>query len=296
MQDVRRFMNYHWKRASDQWLRLRKKAYQYYKIRHYPERKSILFIFGCQRSGTTLLAEIFERDFDNTVVYHEFSVLSSLDKQYKIRLNPPHVVKKEVDGIRASIVVLKPLVESQNALRLLNYFENSKAVWVYRHYRDVALSNLTQWGIKNGINNLRPIVEGQAQNWRSENVSEDTKRIVLKYFSEDMNPYDAAALFWLVRNNLFFELNLDKHPAVMMCQYDALVADPVNTMAAIYDFVGHVYPSEKIPLEIYTTSKGKGGEIKLSKEIEVLCDQMLERLDRTCDLKRHRNTRKNKSA
>jgi sulfotransferase family protein len=296
MQDVRKVMNYHWKRASDRWLRLRKKVYQFYKVRRSPALKSVLFIFGCQRSGTTLLAEIFERDFDQTRVYHEFSSLSSSDRIYKIRINPPHIVKKEIDKNRASLVVLKPLVESQNAVRLLNYFENSKALWVYRHYKDVALSNLTHWGIKNGINNLRPIVEGQLQNWRSENVSEETKHIVLKYFSENMNPYDAAALFWLVRNRLFFELNLDKHPAVMMCKYDALIDDPVDTMTAIYKFVGYVYPSHKIPLKIYATSKGKGGDIKLSKDIEVLCDEMLERLNRSYDLKQEHNTRKNKIA
>lgn len=285
MHGTRKFMNDQLKRVSDRWLRLRKNVYQYYKIRHIPEKKTVLFILGCQRSGTTLLAEIFERDFYNTKVYHEFSPLSSLDKMYKIRLNPLHFVKQEIDQNRASLVILKPLVESQNALTLLNYFENSKALWTYRNYRDVVSSNLTHWGVKNGINNLRPIVEDQPQNWRSENISEESRAIVLSHFSEGMNPYDAAALFWLIRNRFFFELGLYQNQYVAMCKYEELIQDPLRTMRRIYEFAGHAYPSHEIPLRIYTTSKGKGEDIKLSREVERLCDEMSDRLDHAHALK-----------
>ncbi len=294
MHGTRKFMNDQLKRVSDRWLRLRKNVYQYYKIRHIPEKKTVLFILGCQRSGTTLLAEIFERDFYNTKVYHEFSPLSSLDRMYKIRLNPLHIVKQEIDQNRASLVIVKPLVESQNALILLNYFENSKALWTYRNYRDVVSSNLTHWGVKNGINNLRPIVEDQPQNWRSENISEESREIVLSHFSEDMNPYDAAALFWLVRNRLFFELNLDKNHRVKLCKYELLIQDPIGTISQIYEFVGQVYPSYRMPLKVYKTSTGKGKDIKLSRQIELLCDEMLDRLNHAHALKQQHNTCKNK--
>jgi sulfotransferase family protein len=290
MQAWQQFMDRHWKNLSSRSLRLTKTIYQFAKIRQASKHKTILFIFGCQRSGTTLLTEIFERDFDNTKVYGEFSPVSAADKTRHIRLNPLHLVKARIDNDRPSLIILKPLVESQNAVKLLNYFDNSKALWVYRHYRDVVLSHLQHWNTKNGINNLRPIVRGQRQNWRAENISAYTERIVQEHFSEDMNPYDAGALFWFVRNRLFFEMNLTDNPNVMTCKYDNLIDDPMRTIDNIYKFVGYRYPSDKLPLHIYADSKGRGKNLKLSRDIEILCNDMLNQLDVAHDLKQHSST------
>lgn len=290
MQNLQKFISRNWKNLSDRSLKIKKNIYQLIKIRKISNPKTILFIFGCQRSGTTLLTEIFERDFDNTKVYGEFSRLSSRDKISHIRLNPLHLVKTKIDNDRPSLIILKPLVESQNALKLLDYFNNSKALWVYRNYRDVALSHLELWGVKNGINNLRPIIKGQSQNWRSENVSESTKQIVRKHFSEDMNPYDAAALSWFVRNTLFFEMNLDRNYNIMTCKYNDLIDNPLQTMSNIYEFVGYVYPSNTIPMNIYSDSKGRGENIKLSQDIEILCNDLLHKLDVAHELKKQHST------
>lgn len=290
MQRLQKFMSQKWKTLSDRSQRITKNTYQLVKIRKISTQKTILFIFGCQRSGTTLLTEIFERDFENTKVYGEFSPLSSNDKKHHIRLNPLNLLRTQIESSRPSLVVLKPLVESQHALKLIDCFNNSRALWVYRPYRDVALSNLQRWGLKNGINDLRPIVEGQSQNWRSENVSEYTKKIVRKHFSEDMNPYDAAALFWFVRNRLFFEMNLDKNYNVMTCKYDDLIDYPLKTISNIYKFVGYIYPADKIPVNIYSDSKGRGEKIKLSRAIEILCNDLLNKLDLAHELTQHHST------
>jgi hypothetical protein len=221
---------------------------------------------------------IFERDL-HTKIYDEFSRLSSEDSRHKIRLNPLPLVRKEIDKNRVSFVILKPLVETQNALALLNYFHGSKVLWMYRNYRDVAASNLSHFGMKNGLNNLRAIFTNAPQNWRSEHVSDYTKEIVLKYFSEDMNPYDAAALFWFARNRLFFELDLDKNPQVMMCRYEDLVTDPMHITKNIYDFMGYAYSPSKIPSDVHANSIGNGKGIALSPDIDLLCHRLLNKLD-----------------
>jgi hypothetical protein len=145
--EFKKFIRRNWKTLSDRSLKVTKSIYQLIEIRKTGNRKTILFIFGCQRSGTTLLTEIFERDFDNTKVYGEFSHLSSHDKKHHIRLNPLHLVKAQIDNSRPSLVILKPIVESQNALKLLDYFQNSKVLWVYRHYKGVSLSHIEKWGV-----------------------------------------------------------------------------------------------------------------------------------------------------
>lgn len=264
-------------RIDDNVLRAKKKIHRLFNPEISNQKSSVLFIIGCQRSGTTLMAKIFERDF-RTNVYGEFSKMSALDTETKIRLNPLPWVKAQLERDKVPLIVLKPLVETQNALKLLEYFDDSKALWMYRDYRDVASSNLAHFGVKNGINNLRAIVQNAPQNWRSEKVSADTRAIVLKFFSEEMNSHDAAALFWLARNRLFFEQALDRHPRVTMCKYEDLLAKPEQIMRGIYRFAGTVYPSDEILVDVRADS-GKGKNIKLSPAVDLLCKEMLEKLD-----------------
>jgi hypothetical protein len=239
--------------------------------------KKILFIIGCQRSGTTLMTKIFERDI-NAKVYGEFSELSSNDRD-KIRLNPLDSVKNKIDKNKLPLIILKPLVETQNSRKLLNYFYNSKALWLFRHYKDVAFSNINIFGIKNGISNLRPIVNREIDNWRSEYVSKPTRATVLKYFSEDMNPYDAACLFWYARNKLLFELGLDTNSDVMLCKYEELVVNPFATMQRVYKFLNHMFPGKKIVIDVHTKSVSKGKNIEISPEVEKVCEEMLQKLN-----------------
>ena len=236
--------------------------------------KQILFVLGCQRSGTSLMYWIFERDL-NTVIYRESSRLSSNDAPKKLRLNPLPQVRAEINRHKAPLVVLKPLVESQHARVLLEQIPGSKALWMYRHYRDVAASNLKAFGRSNGIKDLRPIVENQHRNWRSENVSDHTRAIIRRYFAEEVEPLDAAALFWFARNRLFFELNLNKQPNVMLCRYEDLVQDPAGVMRQIYDYVDRSYPGDQITKDVHAQSIGKGSAVQLSPGVEAICAGLL---------------------
>jgi hypothetical protein len=176
--------------------------------------------------------------------------------------------------------VLKPLVETQNSCQLLDFFDNSKALWMYRDYRDVALSNLRRFGLQNGIKNLRYIVQEQEDNWRVEKLAPEYRDLVKHYFSEEMNPYDAAALFWIVRNSFFFTQDLAAHPAVRMLRYRDLVTEPRATITAVYNFAQRPFPGDRLVQEVHQTSLGKGqAQIDLSSDIQALCQEMLARLD-----------------
>jgi hypothetical protein len=149
----------------------------------------------------------------------------------------------------------------------------------------VASSNLRLFGIKNGINDLRPIVENQPDNWRAEKVSDNTRKIILKYFSENMNPYDAAVLFWLARNHPLFELGLDKNPDVRVLRYEDLIMSPVESVSDIYGYLGQNFPGNKIIKEIHSYSIKKGRDIELSPEIDQLAHELLDRLDKAYHIK-----------
>lgn len=242
------------------------------------EAATILMIFGCQRSGTTLMTRMLEQDW-STKVFPEHSELSNQDQQDGLRLNPLDDVDRIISRIRFPFVVMKPLVETQNATRLLDHFADSYGLWMYRHYADVANSNLQRFGIGNGIRNLRYIVQNDQLNWRAEHLPPDLMNLVLRNFHEDMNPYDAAALFWYLRNEWFFIQQLGQNPRVIMCRYKDLVLTPSEMLRRIYQSIGRPYPGDQIVREVKTSSIGRGAHLDISSEIRELCDSMLARLD-----------------
>lgn len=266
-----------WKYVSFGLFRVYKQLYQQLLLERQ-EPKKVLLILGCQRSGTSLMYWILERDL-YTKIYRESSELSSGDKEKRLRLNSLDTVQAQINKQKPGLIALKPLVESQRTLTLLQEIENSKALWMYRHYKDVASSNLKAFGRRNGIDDLRPIVENQPHNWRSENVSDYTRSIIADHFSEEMNPYDAAALFWFARNRLFLELALDKNPDVMLCRYDDLVTHPAETMGKIYRFMDFPYPGDHIARDVHARSVGKGSDVTLSPPVDQLCKELMAELD-----------------
>ena len=242
-------------------------------------KKKLLFVVGCQRSGTTLVQNILKRD-RNAKIYPERSRLTSHDSQTGIRLNSLDDVKAELGRDLAPLIVLKPLVETQNVLALLQYFDGAKALFLYRHYEDVVASDLKRFGLESGMRNLLPIIRNESWNWRAEHVPEPVREIVARHFSETMQPYDAGALFWYVRNHLFFDLALFDYRSVWLCKYEALVREPMQVMRRIYYFGDVPFKlSARIVRNVHARSVGRGQGIRLSPEIRQICEELLQSLD-----------------
>ena len=240
------------------------------------ECQQLVFIFGSQRSGTTLMKDTLGKDRE-VKIFAEHSRLSGGHPE-KLRLKPLPEVKRELERERAPIIVLKPLVETQNAAQLLEFFEGSKALWMYRDYRDVALSKLKKSGLGNGIRDMQHILE-RTDNWRAEHVPEHVREVVAKHYSPDMGPYDGAALYWYVRNSFLFEQQLAHDPRVMLCKYEELTGHPVSEMERIYGFIARHRPNPAWVENVHASSVGKGAGIRLSPAITELCEEMLTKLD-----------------
>lgn len=259
-------------------FRLYKGARQRVSARGPRPDKMVVFILGIQRAGTSLMYWVFERDLD-IKIYRESSELTTGDTLEGVRLNPLPQVKARLARDGTPIVVLKPLVESQRVHELMATFPGSRAIWQYRHYQDVASSNLKAFGMDNGVKDLRPFVANDPANWRSQNSLAETRDTVRRYFREDMNPYDAAALFWWARSRLYFDLGLADDPHVMLCRYEDLATDPTATMRRVYAFLDRPYPGDQIARDVHPQSVGKGRVSKLSPEIDALCAELLDRLE-----------------
>lgn len=246
-------------------------------VKRRPTDKKIMFIMGCQRSGTSLLTRVFVRD-KNAVVFREASALSSNDP-HKLRLNPLGELKRRFDRLNCDLIVAKPLVESQNAGELLSYFPNGHVLWAYRHYQDVAASSLKAFGVGVGVSDIRPFLSNDQTNWRSQNASQETRTIIATHFSEEMNPNDAAALFWYARNRLLFDQNLQDHPRVTLLRYEDFAQSPGESLEKIYRFLGQTYPGKGMLKEVHAKSVKKGKDVALSPEVDALCQELYGRLE-----------------
>jgi len=262
--------------------RTQKSVRQYLNKDFKQDNQKILFITGCQRSGTSLVTLIFERDQD-AWVFNEISALSSSDTAKRLRFNSLGDVAAKIHKKRAGLVIAKPLVESQRITEILDYFPGSQALWMFRHYRDVVSSNLKRWGPQNGIEDIRPIARADSSNWRSEGASSRVVSEIASRFSEEMNSQDAAALFWYARNSLFFDNGLDQDERICLCKYEDLANKSPSIVKSIYSFLGTAYPGDEIAEIVSKSSVGKGRSTSFSDDIESLCNSMWESLNQQYD-------------
>jgi hypothetical protein len=250
-----------------------------------PGPDSVLLILGCQRSGTTLVSRVLDRD-PEAKVHPEQSSLSVFDLAEHLRLPSTPRLAGRLASSRHPLVVLKPLVESQNASKLLDglteHLSPSRtrvgALWMFRHWTDVARSNLARFGLDNGLRNLGRVVARRSGDWRAEHVPDRVYSVVAEHFSESMDPHDAAALFWWVRNAHFFELGLGERPDVRTCRYEELVAEPERVLRGVYRFADRPFPGEHTLRGVSTASVGLGSGVDFSSAIAALCDETFERL------------------
>lgn len=264
-------------RETFRFFRLRKRVRQFFKFPTGMD-KTVLYIVGCQRSGTSMISHLFRLDWD-TVTYDEISPLSSVDPVEGLRLNPLPEIRARILKDRAPLVVCKPLVESQNLDVLLDLFPVAKAIWMYRDFRAVVLSNLKFFGPDTGHRDLAPILKGDQMNWRAEKLAPADRDIIRNLYSPEMDPHDAAALFWYARNSLFFSRGFDQDTRIRLCRYADLVTQPGEIMVQAYDFLERPYPGDRIVKDVFTGSRGRGRDLELSSPVRELCEKMLSRLD-----------------
>lgn len=267
--------------------RISKWIYQSFLVSENGSSRRLVFVLGCQRSGTTMLERAFEKDIRTKMYGHLDLVDVNPDPDSLVyadahgpRLKPYEEIREIIANDKAPILVKKSLREGQHTHELLRYFPEARVIWMYRNYKDVVNSHLVKWDHGVGIRKLRPIFdEDEGNHWASENIPESTTEIVKRYFSEQMAPSDAVALYWYARNKLFFDLELDRHPKVFLCRYEDIVSTPGKVMKSIYKFLDYKYPGDHLVSHIHTKSINRGKDTAINQEIEALCRALLKKLN-----------------
>jgi hypothetical protein len=195
-----------------------------------------VFLVGLQRSGTNMIVRGLE-------AAPEFEVHNENDRQVfeRFLLRPLPAVRQVVERSQHEYVLFKPLCDSHRTPELLDGLGTAspaRAIWAYRSMDGRVASALAKFGDVN-LRVLRGIAANAGADWwQAQGLSPATLDFIGSFDYQAMSPATASALFWLVRNRLFFDLGLDRRNDVALVSYDAVLADPEAGMRRLCGFLG----------------------------------------------------------
>lgn len=194
----------------------------------------LVFIFGCQRSGTTLLRNLIGLD-PRVQDYGEgdppyFWQTDPEDPRY-IRLIDLQDIEALRRRERSSIVLLKPLHDSQRARELLNCWPSSRAVFIHRDFREVILSHLSYYRDRYDLTAyVDDLLQLRAPSWKAENLGDEMRIFLESHRHLARNACSGLALFWLARNSL---RSSQSHERLIGLNYRDLVARPARCLEVL---------------------------------------------------------------
>ncbi len=231
-----------------------------------------LFILGVQRSGTSILIKQLERCLD-VRTYTETQHSPAYDK---FRLRDLETIKALCRKSRQKIIAFKPLTDSHRAQEFLSLSDTSKILWMFRKANDRANSAVARFGAHNS-RILAQFSRGEGlDRWQAQGLSEQSVAFIKQFDYEKSNAETAAAIFWYVRNQLFFEQGLDKEDRVLTVCYETLAQEPAASFVRICSFLDCEY-HPRIGDGIHARSVGKSVS-KLDSAAEARCDELYEQL------------------
>lgn len=243
--------------------------------------KQVSFVFGCQRSGTKMLMRVLDKS-PATRIFHENHASAFRDFQ----LRSDRTVRALVRMNPAPCQIFKPICDSQRADELLARFSDAHAIWLYRHYDDVANSAVEKWG-----GHQREVVAAVASGavegwgWRTERVPAPVVEAIRAVYRPDLGDEEGALLFWYMRNALYFELGLHREPRARLVKYEDLARRPEDTFPPLFAHLGVPFSAESIA-GVHADSVGRRQPPRASEAIRALCADLLARMDGTAPARR----------
>lgn len=202
-----------------------------------------VFVVGVQRSGTNMVVRGLEQD-PSVEVHNE----NDRRAFHRFQLREDEVVRALVHRSRHAVVLFKPLCDSHRTADLLASLCGPglpvggppRAVWVYRGVDGRARSAVRKFGDVNR-RILAEVARGEGRDrWQCRGMSEATLELIRRVDPERLSPESAAALFWVVRNRLFFDQGLHLRPDVHLVNYERFVLEPEEEATALARFIGVV--------------------------------------------------------
>ena len=254
-------------------------------VRARPHERRAVLIFGCQRSGTTMLQQTFlDRSWRVLILEeHDHRLVGPNPGPEETTWQDYSTVLGRIHRLPFEVVAAKPLVESASATALMDAAGAVKAVWMLRHYRGVARSNVSRFGVDNPYRDLRPICSRDALDWRYKGTTEETWETVTTLMSRRLTPLDAAALFWWTRNQIYFDQRLWADDRIRILRYERACNQPAEVTRSLSGHIGLALPLGSIASRVRAQPlPPETGE--LDPDIERLCGKLWDSFERRPEL------------
>jgi hypothetical protein len=244
-------------------------------VRARPNERRVVLIFGCQRSGTTMLQQTFlDRSWRVLILEeHDRRLVGPGSGPEETTWQEYSTVLGRIRRLPFEVVAAKPLVESASATELMDAAGTVKAVWMLRHYPEVARSNVNRFGMDNPYRDLEPIRSRDALDWRYRGATEETYQTVTDLLSRRLTPFDAAALFWWTRNQLYFDQRLWKDDRVRILRYERACNQPDEVIRSLSDHIGLALPLGSIVPRVRAQTFPRETR-ELDPDVERLCRKL----------------------
>ena len=232
-----------------------------------------VFVVGVQRSGTNMLVRGLERA-------PAFEVRNENDEAAFSRflLRDDATIRGLVERSGHAYVLFKPLCDSHRIGELLDGLGTKspgRAIWAFRDVDGRVRSAVAKFGGE-GLRALREVAAGRTDVWQAGGLSGERLAQLRSFDLERFTPESAAALFWYLRNSLYFDLGLDRRSDVLLASYGRFVEDPEASMRRICDFVGVGYGSEMVA---HVDARAVAApRVDVDAEVRALCDELTARL------------------
>jgi hypothetical protein len=249
-------------------------------VRARSSERRVVLIFGCQRSGTTMLQQTFlDRSWRILILEeHDRRLVGPGPGPEETSWQEYSTVLGRIHRLPFEVVAAKPLVESASATSLMDAAGPVKAIWMIRHYAEVARSNVSRFGMDNPYRDLQPIRSREARDWRCRGVTEETWETVTAMSNRRLTPLDAAALFWWTRNQLYVDQRLREDDRIRVLRYERACNQPEEVIRSLSDHTGVVVPlgsiARRVRAQPFPPETGK-----LDPDVDALCRKLWDSFD-----------------
>jgi hypothetical protein len=239
-----------------------------------------IFIFGCQRSGTTHVERLFRAD-PRSRVFGEFSALSITPKHTVWQ--PPSAMREILAAQPGEYWVIRSLLASHRIIIALDAWPSAAALWIFRDANSVVDSMIRKWG-----GNFRAISErvetDLSGKWDLrdlwDNIEDEAEKIAPRA-SQAKKQRDIYGLFWYYRNRLILDLELPQHPRVSLASYADFTVSSDKRIAHLLKEVGLVPPQWRYPLSTRKAPIRDNSKPRLSNPLQEKCDALYDALLQT---------------
>lgn len=226
-----------------------------------------VFIMGCGRSGTTMMVNVFTCD----------TRIESLGENDR-RIARHYMLLDEnigqvIRNSKAEVLVMKPILNSFDALKILNTYQQAKIIWLVREHKDMIASSIKMFGSLVASYLKELVLHGTGCNWLAAGMPKETLLALAALDASDFTDHDWMALvWWSVNRTILLDRLCDSERFYLVC-YERLVHEPEPVLSSIYSYIGLSYRRFASRF-VHASSVGRGKDVRLHPSTEKLCTEL----------------------